>query len=186
MTKQLTFIDLPLTGLKLIQRNVIADKRGFLARMYCQDQLLQIGLAAAIVQINMTLTRLKGCVRGMHFQYTPYAETKIISCLRGQVFDVALDLRKNSPTFLQWHAEILSPELNNSLLIPQGFAHGFQALSDDCELLYFHTTAYHPPAEGGISPLDPKIGIDWPLPVSEMSERDSNHAKLTDHFEGLD
>lgn len=184
MNEQLILQDLPLPGLKLIKRNRAGDKRGFLQRMYCQEILAKNGILEQIAQINLTLTHLAGAVRGMHFQYPPYAETKIVSCLRGQVFDVAVDLRQGSPTFLQWFGEVLSPELNNSLLIPKGFAHGFQALSNDCELLYFHTTAYHPQAEGGISPTDPKIGIAWPLAITEMSDRDVRHPKLTDSFTG--
>lgn len=176
---------LPLPGLKLIQRKPIGDKRGFLQRMYCHDVLTQLGFEKSIAQINFTMTHAKGAVRGMHFQYPPFSETKMVSCLRGQVFDVAVDLRRNSPTFLKWHGEILSPELNNSLLIPKGFAHGFQALSPDCELLYFHSNSYNPQAEGGLSSIDPKIGISWPLEITEMSDRDKTHPLLTTDYEGL-
>ena len=105
--------------------------------------------------------------------------------VRGRVFDVVIDLRQESPTFLKWHGEILSPELNNSLLIPKGFAHGFQALANDCELLYFHTASYHQQSEGGVSPADPMIGISWPLVVTEISDRDMTHPLLTANFKGL-
>lgn len=183
--EKLTMQDLALPGLILIKRHPIADQRGFLQRLYCNELLQSFGLSAPLSQINLTLTRQCGAVRGMHFQRSPHAEDKIVSCLRGRVFDVAVDLRKDSPTFLQWHAEILSPELNNSFLIPKGFAHGFQALTDNCELLYFHTAAYAPQAEAGLSPFDPALHITWPLEMTDMSERDKNHPLLTDKFEGF-
>lgn len=182
---RITFEDLPLPDLKLIKRNPVGDKRGFLQRMYCQEILSRAGLPESLVQINLTMTHAIGAIRGMHFQRAPYAETKIVSCLRGRVFDVAVDLRKDSPTFLQWHAEILSPELCNSFLLPKGFAHGFQTLTNDCELLYFHTAPYHQPSEGGLSPRDPLLNINWPLAISEISDRDNNHPFLTAEFKGL-
>jgi dTDP-4-dehydrorhamnose 3,5-epimerase len=185
MSQQITLIELELPGLKLIRRNQLQDQRGFLQRMYCKDMLSQHGIDKPIIQINHTLTREAGTVRGMHFQQAPYAEIKIVTCLRGKVFDVAVDLRAESPTFLQWHGEILSPEFNNSLVIPEGFAHGFQTLSNDCELLYFHTAAYNQQAEGGVCPLDPALAITWPLEVVELSERDKNHPCITANFEGL-
>ncbi len=177
--------ELPLSGLKLIQRHSIVDKRGFLQRMYCQEIFTRFDLDESIAQINLTLTEACGAIRGMHFQHPPYAETKIVSCLRGKIFDVAIDLRVGSPTFLQWHGEILSPERCNSLLIPKGFAHGFQTLEQGCELIYFHTAPYHQPAESGLSPFDPLLKIKWPLAITEMSDRDQQHPFLTDTFEGL-
>lgn len=185
MNDLFTIEDLPLSGLRRIIRKPFVDKRGFLQRMYCQDTLVKQGIIESIAQINLTLTHSTGTLRGMHFQYPPYSEVKIVSCLRGRVFDVAVDLRQGSPTFLKWYAEILSPELNNSLVIPHGFAHGFQALCDDCELLYFHSVAYNQQAEGGLSAIDPRIGITWPLVITEMSDRDKNHLLLTANFNGL-
>lgn len=182
MEEKILLHHLPLNGLRLIQRKPMKDPRGHLERMYCQRLFVQHGLVESIAQINLTLTKQMGTVRGMHFQHPPHAEDKIVTCLRGRVFDVAVDLRHDSPTFLKWHAEILSPELNNSLLIPKGFAHGFQALTSDCELLYFHTAFYHPAAEGGISPIDPQLNIQWPLAITDMSDRDKNHALLTTQF----
>jgi dTDP-4-dehydrorhamnose 3,5-epimerase len=121
----------------------------------------------------------------MHYQHPPHAETKLVSCLIGKVFDIAIDLRRNSPTFLHWHGEELSAENCKSLLIPAGFAHGLQTLVDRCELLYFHSAAYSSESEGGIHPLDPMIGIAWPLPVIEMSPRDRSHPALENGFQGL-
>ena len=110
----------------------------------------------------------------MHFQHPPHAETKFISCLTGEVFDVAVDLRRGSPTFLLWHAEILSADNHKTFIIPEGFAHGFQTLTKDCEILYLHTTAYRADAEGGLNASDPRLGIQWPLSIAEQSARDSH------------
>ena len=137
------FIQTPLSGLVLVQRKVIEDHRGFFSRFYCAEEFSDVGINKPIAQINHTLTRKKGAVRGLHFQYPPYAETKIVSCLSGKIWDVAVDLRCDSPTFLQWHGEILSADNRTSLLIPEGYAHGFQSLTEDCELIYLHTAAYH-------------------------------------------
>jgi dTDP-4-dehydrorhamnose 3,5-epimerase len=121
----------------------------------------------------------------MHFQNSPYAEIKLVSCLRGAIWDVAVDLRHNSPTFLKWYAEKLTPENYRALLIPEGFAHGFQTLDDDCELLYFHSSPYKPTAESGVCATDPKLGIVWPLEISELSQRDSSHPLIADQFKGI-
>jgi dTDP-4-dehydrorhamnose 3,5-epimerase len=178
-------LDTPLQGLKLIQRNPIGDHRGYLERMFCAEELQSLIPGRGIVQINHTLTAKRGTVRGLHFQYPPYAETKIVSCLRGEVFDVAVDLRQGSPTFLHWHVEILSADNHKSLLIPEGFAHGFQTLKEDCELLYFHTAAYQPSAEGGLNALDSMLNICWPEAVIELSSRDAAHPSVTVAFVGL-
>lgn len=179
------FHDLPLSGLKLVQRKPIADARGFFARFYCADEFRAAGVDKPVAQINHTFTRKKGAVRGLHFQHPPHAETKIVSCLSGEVFDVAVDLRSGSSTFLRWHGEILSAENQRSLLIPEGFAHGFQTLSEDCELLYLHTMPFHPAAEGALNIAEPALAIRWPLPVGEMSERDRAHPFIDTHFSGI-
>lgn len=179
------FHDLPLPGLKLVQRKPITDARGFFARFYCAVEFRAAGMDKPIAQINHTLTRRKGAVRGLHFQHPPHAETKLVSCLSGAVFDVAVDMRAGSPSFLRWHGEILSAENQRSLLIPEGFAHGFQTLSEDCELLYLHTTAFHPEAEGALNSADPALAIQWPLSVSELSDRDRSHPFIDAHFSGI-
>jgi len=175
----------PIDGLRVIQRKPIGDERGYLERMFCSDELEQIIGQRSIVQINHTLTARVGTVRGMHFQHPPYAEMKLVSCLRGEVFDVAVDLRKNSPTYLQWHAEVLTEANHKTLVIPEGFAHGFQTLTDDCELLYLHTTAYAQDADAGLNALDPRLTINWPMPVAERSTRDQQHPMVTSEFSGL-
>lgn len=177
--------DTPLAGLKTVQRLRIGDARGFLSRIFCADELREAGWTDAVAQINHTLTERRGTVRGMHFQRAPHAECKLVSCLRGEVWDVAVDLRPQSPTFLQWHAVPLSADNGRALLIPRGFAHGFQAMSDGVELLYCHSAAYTASAEGGLHPLDPRLRIAWPLPVAELSARDAAHPPVGDDFEGV-
>lgn len=177
--------DTPLSGLMIVQRTVRDDHRGFLSRVYCAQELGEAGLTKPVAQINLTRTRQSSTVRGMHFQHAPHQEVKFVSCLRGKVFDVAVDLRRKSPTFLQWHAEILSEVNYRSLLIPEGFAHGFQTLSEDCELLYLHTAAYAPEAEGAVNAMDPRLAIAWPLPVREMSDRDRSHPPIQASFQGI-
>ena len=174
-----------LAGLQVITRQPIVDARGWFERAYCFDTFTKLGIHKTIAQINRSFTAQKGGVRGMHFQLAPFIETKIVSCLQGEVFDVALDLRPDSPTFLQWHGEVLSASNHRSLLIPDGFAHGFQALSENCELLYLHTQNFAPDAASGLNPLDPKLAIRWPLPVTEMSEGDQTRPMLTADFEGI-
>lgn len=174
-----------LNGLYILQRRLLGDQRGYLERLYCQNELKSILQGKGILQINHTLTSKVGTVRGMHFQYPPHTETKIISCLHGEVFDVAIDLRQDSPTFLQWHGEILSAENHRTILIPEGFAHGFQTLSDNCEMLYLHTAAYTEQAEGGLNAVDPALSILWPLTISEQSARDQQHTMLTTDFQGI-
>ena len=179
------FIPTPLTGLTLVQRKVTEDHRGFLSRFYCANDFSEAGLNTPIAQINHTFTKTKGAVRGLHFQNPPHAEIKLVSCLQGEVFDVAVDLRQDSPTFLQWHGVVLSARNRQSLLIPEGFAHGFQALSQDCELIYLHTAAYHPEAEGALNVADPRLNIAWPLAITEISERDRNHQLIEQDFQGI-
>lgn len=176
----------PITGLQLLQRKPIGDSRGYLERLYCADELQVLIFGKAIVQINHTLTGKRGTVRGMHYQRPPHAETKFVSCLRGEVFDVAVDLRRNSPTFLRWHAEILSAENHRTLVIPEGFAHGFQTLTEECEMLYFHTASYQPGSESGLNAQDPKLAIQWPQTIAETSPRDASHPMLSNEFAGVD
>ena len=185
VNSRLDILDTSLQGLKVIQRKPIGDSRGYLERMFCARELQPLIQDKGIMQINHTMTAKRGTVRGMHFQYPPYAEIKLVSCLRGEVFDVAVDLRQGSATFQQWHAEILSAENHKTLVIPEGYAHGFQTLTEDCELLYLHTAPFHPEAEGALNVADPALAITWPLPVSELSERDRAHPFIDSHFPGI-
>ena len=176
-------LDLP--GLYRISRTRLGDERGHLARLFCAEELAEQGWIAPVAQINVTHTRARGTVRGLHFQHPPHAEMKLVSCLRGEVWDVAVDLRAGSPTFGRWQAQHLSAENGHAMLIPPGFAHGLQTLSDDVELLYCHSMPFEPNAEGGLHPLDPALAILWPLPVAQLSARDTAHPMMTPDFQGL-
>jgi dTDP-4-dehydrorhamnose 3,5-epimerase len=177
---------LPLAGLKRVTRLPIGDTRGSLTRVFCAKELSHAGWTQPVAQINHTVTVRAGTVRGLHFQRPPHAEMKLVSCIRGEVWDVAVDIRAGSSTFLRWHAERLSAENRKSMLIPKGFAHGFQTLTENVEMLYCHSAAHEPGAEGGLNPHDPKLAIAWPLEIAEISERDAGHALLTNAFAGVD
>ncbi len=176
---------LPLAGLVRVQRQPAQDARGFFERMFCAQELAAAGWTQPIAQVNRSLTRQRASVRGLHYQRPPHAEMKLVSCVRGAVWDVAVDLRAGSPTFLRWHAERLDADTSCALLIPPGFAHGFQAQTDDAELLYCHSAPHVPAAEAGLHPLDARLAIAWPLPVQGLSARDASHAWLTDEFQGV-
>lgn len=179
-------IDTPIPDLKVVQRKVIRDTRGYFSRFFCAEEFQQVGLCSHIAQINHSYSKITGTVRGMHYQLPPHAETKFVSCIHGEIFDVAVDLRRNSPTFLKWHAEILSAGNQRSLLIPEGFAHGFQTLTEDCELIYLVSSPYAASAEGGVNAQDPMLKIEWPLPITEMSEKDQNTAFLPAGYLGIE
>jgi dTDP-4-dehydrorhamnose 3,5-epimerase len=164
---------------------VRTDARGAFSRLFCADELLDAGWSWPIVQVNHSLTRGRGSVRGLHYQKQPYAEAKLVSCIRGEVWDVAVDLRKGSPTFLRWHAERLSAADGAALFIPPGCAHGFQVLSDEAELVYCHSAAYKPDAEAGVHVHDARLKITWPLFAQGLSERDANFGPLSADFEGI-
>lgn len=175
----------PLVGLRRVERWTLVDERGEFERLFCADELAIAGFPSAPAQVNRSLTHIPGTVRGMHFQYPPHGEVKLVGCLRGRVFDVAVDIRRGSPTFLRWYGCVLSADNHQSLLIPCGFAHGFQVLVADSELVYCHSAAYAPKAEGGLHPLDPRLGIDWPLPPVGLSARDGGHLPIPDDFVGV-
>lgn len=177
---------LGLQGLVAVRRQRMADDRGSLSRLFCAEELAAAGWAWPVAQINHTVTLHRGAVRGFHFQRPPHAEAKLVSCLRGAVWDVAVDLRQGSPTFLQHCALELSPENGQALLIPPGFAHGFQALREGVELLYLHSAAHAPGSEAGLHPQDPALAVAWPLEVTQMSLRDRSHPFMDlTAFEGI-
>ena len=171
--------------LRVVETKLHTDVRGGFARLYCAQELTQVVGHRPIVQINHSQTAAVGAVRGLHFQYPPHAEMKLVRCIKGRVWDVAIDLRRSSPTFLQWHAEELTPTNARMMVIPEGFAHGFQVIEPGSELLYLHTAFYAPQAEGGLRFDDPLLGISWPLTVSDLSERDSSHPYIDSNFQGL-
>lgn len=178
-------IPTPLPGVFVVETTPHADARGAFSRLYCEREIQHVVGARRIVQINHSRTLAVGAVRGLHYQRAPHAEMKLVRCLKGRVWDVAVDLRSGSPTFLQTHGVELTPGNARMLVVPEGCAHGFQVLEADSELLYLHTAAYMPEAEGGVRWDDPRLGLAWPLPASEVSERDRRHPFLTQEFSGI-
>ena len=175
----------PLAGLYEIHTALVGDARGRFTRLFCEQELSPIRPSTHFTQINLSETRGRGTLRGMHYQTPPAAEAKLIRCLRGRVFDVAVDLRAGSPTFLHWHALELAEDNHRAIFIPEGFAHGFQTLTDDVHLLYMHTAPWTPACEAGLRHDDPRLAIAWPLVVTTISERDCNYALIADAFTGV-
>jgi dTDP-4-dehydrorhamnose 3,5-epimerase len=149
-----------------------ADHRGFFARAWCQKEFEARGITARIAQVNVSANARKGTLRGMHYQLPPHREAKVVSCTRGAIYDVVLDLREESPTFLRWFAAELTAENRRMLFIPEGCAHGFQTLTDDAEVLYLMSEFYAPRHGRGVRYDDPAFGIAWPLPVKCISDAD--------------
>ena len=172
-------------GVKVVRREQKKDHRGHLERLFCSRDLASILGDRQVKQVNHTYTKRAGTIRGMHYQLPPHCETKLVSCLTGAIWDVAVDVRSNSPTFLAHHCEMLSARNQTSLLLPEGVAHGFQTMSEDCNLIYIHTELYEPESEMGLNPFDEKLNIRWPMKVTEVSERDKSHQMLTGAFTGL-
>lgn len=183
--RRLELTPLPLAGLFRVTRKPVGDHRGQFTRLFCAQELAEVGWHTAVAQINLSHTHEMGSVRGLHFQHPPHAENKLVTCLQGEVWDVALDLRAGSPTFMKWHAERLSADNHHALLIPAGFAHGFQTLGAHTTLLYCHSHTHTPDHEGGVHPNDPGVQVDWPLPVQHLSVRDAAWPRLSPQFTGL-
>jgi len=175
----------PIAGLMIVATEAHVDQRGSFTRLHCQKELEVIIGSRQIVQINHSISSKVGSVRGMHYQVGPQAEMKLVRCLQGKVWDVAVDLRSESSSFLQWHAQEISRDNALMMVIPEGCAHGFQVLEPDSELLYLHTTFYDADAEAGICPVDPELSINWPLPPQALSARDRNHPPLHPDYAGL-
>jgi dTDP-4-dehydrorhamnose 3,5-epimerase len=180
-----TVTELVPDGPRKVVRSPLGDGRGAFTRLFCDTDLAAAGWTGPMRQANHSRTARAGTVRGMHFQYAPHAETKLVMCLRGAVWDVVVDVRGGSAGFLTSAGAELSAENDTALLIPPGFAHGFQTLCDDVELLYFHSESHVPEAEGGLHPLDPRLAIHWPEVVTMMSDRDGSRPLLTTDFEGV-
>lgn len=178
-------LDTHIAGLKCVERQRVKDERGYFGRLFCADELSAAGWRRAVAQINESWTARSGSLRGMHYQAPPFADAKLVTCVRGAVLDVALDVRAGSPTFMQWHGETLSADNRRALLLPEGVAHGFQALTDDVLLIYCHSHRYTPSADMGINPLDPRAAIDWPLLIADISERDRTRPMLPASFAGV-
>lgn len=175
----------PLSGAYSISLEPFVDERGLFARTFCQKEFAAIGHEKDFVQFNHSRNIHKGTIRGLHFQGPPHAEIKLIRCIRGAVFDVLVDARPESPTFLQHFGIELSAENMLMIYIPEGFAHGFQTLEDETELIYHHTAFYTPGVESGLKFDDPSLGIDWPLPPTVISKKDQNNPSINQVFAGL-
>jgi len=174
-----------LKGCYIVEPKILEDDRGWFARFYCKKEFKEIGHDKEWVQLNHSFTNKKGTVRGMHFQLQPFREIKMVKCIAGAVYDVVVDLRKDSATFLKWMGVELSATNRKMLYIPEGFAHGFQCLEDNCELIYHHSEFYSPEAEAGIRYDEPLVKINWPMPVAMLSPRDSTHPYLDENFKGI-
>ena len=185
MSRRLLCEPTPLPGLMLIRRQPLADARGSFERLFCVDELAAFGHPGVVAQANRSCTLHVGAVRGMHFQTPPYGDWKVITCTRGSVHDVIVDLRHGSPTLLRWHAVTLAEDLPLSLLVPPGCAHGFQVMGGPAEMIYLHSHPYVPEADAGVRADDPRLAITWPLPIGERSPRDEAHPLLDATYPGL-
>lgn len=174
------FTPLSLGGAYRVELEKRGDERGFFARMFCEAEFAEYGLSKRWVQVNTSYSASKGTLRGLHFQRPPSAEAKLVRCLKGAIFDVIVDLRECSPSFGQHETLRLDDQNREMVFIPEGFAHGFQTLAADTELLYFHSTSYDPLHEGGLHHADPEIDISWPLPPVQLSDRDQGFPFLHD------
>lgn len=166
------FTPLSLSGAYLIQLEPRIDARGSFARAFCAREFAAQGLTESFVQANISTNLRAGTVRGLHFQHAPHSEVKLVQCVKGSIYDVVVDARKESKTYLQWAGVELSEENGVMIYVPTGFAHGYQTLSDAANVLYFVSEFYTPEVEGGLRYDDPKLGIKWPLAVSDISEKD--------------
>ncbi len=179
------FIATALAGSFIVDLDLFSDDRGWFARTFCKKEFEEIGHHKEWVQLNHSFTDHAGSLRGMHFQLPPFTEIKMVRCIAGTAYDVIIDIRQGSPTFLKWVGIELSAANKRMLYIPEGFAHGFQTLTGNCELIYHHTSFYTPGSEGGIRYDDAKIGIEWKGPIVEISARDKQHPYLDDGFTGI-
>jgi dTDP-4-dehydrorhamnose 3,5-epimerase len=174
-----------ISGVLVVGTAPFVDQRGAFARWFCEEELGAVMEHRRIAQVNYSRTSRVGALRGFHFQHAPHAEMKLIRCINGRVFDVVVDLRHGSKTFLRWHAEELTPANGRMLVIPEGCAHGFQAMDAGSDLLYLHTALYAPDAEGGVRFDESRIGVSWPLPVVDLSKRDNSFPALDAGFSGI-
>jgi len=176
------FKETPLKGAFEITLEPFSDERGLFARTFCKKEFSNIGFDAEFVQFNFSKNAYKGTIRGLHYQAPPFTETKLIRCIRGKVYDIMVDLRIDSPSYMNYFGVELSEENMKMVLIPDGFAHGFQTLEDNSQLIYHHTAFYTPGYERGIRYNDPELNIQWPLPVSIISEKDKNYPLISKTF----
>jgi dTDP-4-dehydrorhamnose 3,5-epimerase len=179
------FNPLVLKGAYTIDVQPFEDSRGFFTRTFCEKEFGEHNLVTHFVQANHSGTKGKGVIRGMHFQHAPHCEVKLVKCVQGAIFDVIVDVRKGSPTFLQWYGAELTAENKRMMYVPAGFAHGFQSLTDYSEITYMVSNFYNKESEGGIKYDDPAVKIQWPLPVSLVSDKDMKIPLADSNFEGV-
>lgn len=179
------FTESPLKGAFTIQPEPREDERGFFTRTYCRNEFEEIGHSREFVQFNHSMTLKRGTLRGLHYQLPPASEIKLIRCVSGEVFDVIIDIREGSPTFLVHFGVILSAENMTMIYVPEGFAHGFQTLADRTHMIYHHTAFYEPGHERGLHYSDPALGIKWPLEPLHISDKDREHPFINNHFTGI-
>ena len=179
------FNPLSLHGAFTIDVQPFQDNRGFFTRTFCEREFAEHKLEQHFVQANHSGSHGKGVIRGMHFQHAPFCEVKLVKCIAGAIFDVIVDIRAGSPTFLQWVGVELSAENKRMMYVPKGFAHGFQSLSEYSEITYMVSAFYNKEMEGGLKYDDPAINIEWPLPVSLVSDKDLNILLLDVDFKGI-
>lgn len=177
------FSETKLKGAYIIDAERRGDERGFFARVFCQKEFEALGLEANVAQTNVGVSVKRGTLRGMHFQYPPAIESKLVRCMQGAMLAVIVDLRPESPTFLEHVAVELTSDGQGALYVPGRFAHGYQTLQDETAMLYQASTFYAPSAESGLRYNDPRLAIAWPLPVAAVSAKDSNFA-LLENIEG--
>lgn len=173
-------------GLFVFNNPIPHDSRGSFIKLYSEQVLQQSELDFKIAQVNLSITERRGTTRGLHFQVPPYSEKKIITCVRGRVFDVILDLRRHSNTFLKHVTFELDSECGKSLYVPSGCAHGFQVLNGPAEMLYAHSEEYRPDFEAGVNPTDPLVQVSWPLAIDMISDRDRSFPFLNKAFRGIE
>lgn len=178
----MTFTELPLKGAYKIELDKKGDDRGFFARFFCVNEFAEYQLDSKIVQINNSLSKDNGTLRGIHYQLPPKSETKILRCLSGSIYDVIIDLRKDSPTYLKWHAEELTEDNRTMMYVPKEFGHGFITTSQNTEVIYLVTEFYAPDMERGIRWNDPQFDIQWPIKPIVISEKDKNHPDFDESF----
>jgi dTDP-4-dehydrorhamnose 3,5-epimerase len=179
------FNPLHLQGAFTIDVQPFQDNRGFFTRTFCEREFAEHGLVQHFVQANHSGTHGKGVIRGMHFQHAPHCEVKLVKCVQGGIFDVIVDVRKGSPTFLQWFGAELTAENKRMMYVPAGFAHGFQSLTEYSEITYMVSAFYNKESEGGVKFDDPKVNIEWPLPVALVSDKDMKIPLIDASFEGV-
>ena len=179
------FNPIKLSGSFTIDVQPFLDSRGFFARTFCENEFAAHKLVQHFVQANHSGTQGVGVIRGMHFQQNPFCEVKLVKCVEGAIFDVIIDVREDSPTFLQWFGAELSAKNKRMMYVPMGFAHGFQSLSDYSEITYMVSNFYNKEYERGIRYDDSKVNIEWPLPVSLVSDKDLNIPYINNHFKGV-